>query len=223
MQRDAFSIGNALTVGWEAFKKEAGVLIAVTVIFMVLSGGINFTFQVSYEVLFEVLNIPLIVGATLLGILINVFLQIGLIKVTLSIIDGRKGDVGELFGGAPHFLKVLGASLLYGLIVMGGLILLIVPGIIWGIKYFFFDYLIIDEDRDIVEAFRKSGEITRGQLLNLFLFGLLMGVINMGGAMLCGVGIIFTMPITMMAVVYVYRMLNREKDPGSDPGSGLEI
>ncbi|MEA3324508.1 MAG: hypothetical protein U9Q37_05135 [Euryarchaeota archaeon] len=59
--------------------------------------------------------------------------------------------------------------ILYGFIVVGGLILLTIPGIIWAIKFQFFDYLIVDKGLGPIDALEKSSEITRGVKWDLFI------------------------------------------------------
>jgi uncharacterized membrane protein len=97
---------------------------------------------------------------------------------------------------------------LYGLIVLGGLILLIVPGIIWGIQFQFFAYYILTEGCSPVEALKKSAAITKGSKVNLFLFGLLMALVNLAGLLCLVVGLVVTVPTTLVAMAYVFRKLS---------------
>ena len=85
--------------------------------------------------------------------------------------------------------------------------MLIVPGVIWAIKYQFFAYLIVDKKMGPWEAIQKSGEMTAGNKGNLFLLGLILALINIAGAICLLVGLFATIPTTMLAIVYVYRKL----------------
>ena len=85
--------------------------------------------------------------------------------------------------------------------------MLIVPGIIWGIQYMFFSYFIIDEDLGPMEALKRSAAITEGAKWDLFLFGLLLAGINLLGALCLLVGLIATIPATMLAFAFAYRRL----------------
>lgn len=131
----------------------------------------------------------------------------GFIRITLNVYDGGKPDAMDLFGEADKWWRVFWASVLYGLIVLGGLILLIVPGIYWGIKYCFFFYLIVDEDMGIMESISASGELTNGHKWSLFFLWIVLGLINTLGAILCLVGLLVTIPLTLMATIFVYKAL----------------
>jgi uncharacterized membrane protein len=92
-------------------------------------------------------------------------------------------------------------------VVAFGLVLLIVPGIILAIKYVFYDYLIIDKELGPLEALRESSRITGGVKWQLFIFMLLVFLINFAGILFFGVGLLLTIPATTIATAYVYRRL----------------
>jgi len=112
----------------------------------------------------------------------------------------------DLFQGWDVFWKFIGCGILVTLLVLGGLFLLIIPGIIWAIKYSFAPYLVV-EGVSPVEALKKSGELTKGYKWDIFLFGLLVGLINVLGMFLFFVGILVALPVTLIAYAYVYKKL----------------
>ena len=119
------------------------------------------------------------------------------------------------------FFDYLIGSILYGLIVVVGLILLIIPGIIWAIKFQFFDYLIVDKGLGPIDALEKSSDITRGVKWDLFAFGILLAIINILGFLCLVVGLFVTIPVTLVAMAFVYRELlpetSQEYVPNRDP------
>jgi len=76
-----------------------------------------------------------------------------------------------------HFWRFIGTNLLYTLICFLGFLLLIIPGIIWGIRYVFAPSLVILEGVGVKNALSRSRELTQNRLFNLwareFVFGLL--------------------------------------------------
>ena len=52
--------------------------------------------------------------------------------------------------------------------------------------------------------------MTKGRIGELFVFGLALFGINLVGAILCGIGLLFTYGITAIAVAYAYRTLRGE-------------
>jgi len=200
-----FISSEAIRFGWEKMKKHfwffVGLLI-LTWLIQVVPSGIANVFKDKMVVLYILLIV--------LAWVLQVIVKMGMIKITLDIVDKDKAEIKTLFSQVDLFLKFLFGSVLYGLIVMAGLILLIVPGIIWAIKYQFFVYLIIDKNLSPMEAIKKSGEITMGSKGKLFWLGLLLGLINIAGVICLLIGLFVTIPVTMVAMVYVYRKLMGE-------------
>jgi uncharacterized membrane protein len=91
-------------------------------------------------------------------------------------------------------------------------ILLVIPGIIWSIRFHFFSYLIVDKGVSPIEALKKSSKITKGTKWDLFLFGILLVFINILGALALLVSLFVTMPATMVANAFVYRKLLSQEE-----------
>ena len=134
----------------------------------------------------------------------------GLIKIALKFCDGQKGKFDDLFAHFHLFFKYLAGSILYSLITLAGTILLIIPGIIWGIKFQYFAYFIVDKGLGPIEALKASSAITQGVKWELFLFGLLLFLINLLGLICLIVGIFATIPTVIVAYAFVYRKLERQ-------------
>lgn len=192
----------AIKYGWEMMKKHFLFLVGLILLSFVVSSTFNFV--AAYLERTSGVSAFLF---TIAGVVVNILIGMGILYITLQLHDDKKPSYKEIFEPAPLFLNYIFSSILYGLIVLVGLLLFIVPGIIWGIKYSFYRYLIIDQKLGPIEALKKSGEITMGSKWNLFLFGILLGLINVVGVITFGIGLLVTIPISMMAAVYVYRKL----------------
>ena len=197
-----FTPGEAIEFGWETMKKHFWFFVSLLIVSW-LTGAVPTGIANGFKNKVAFLYVVFILGAWV----IQVIVRMGLIKVVLDIIDKGTADLKTLFSQTQMFWKFLGGAVLYGLIVLGGFILLIVPGIIWGIKYQFFGYLIIDKNLGPIEALKKSGEITMGNKGSLFVLGLLLALINLLGVMCLIVGLFATIPLTIVAMTYVYRKL----------------
>ncbi len=196
----SFSIGEAVSYGWDTFKKNAWLFITLAAIDLVLNSIPNI---VSRETSPEKNLIGLLVW------LASTAIQIGIVTITLKVLDSKKTGMSDLFQNISCYWRYLGATILYGFIVLIGFILLIVPGVIWAIKYQFYGYLIIDKKMGIMESLKKSGEMTKGVRLDLFGLGLvLLGVIILG-ALVLGVGLLAAIPTVWLATAYVYRKLSK--------------
>ena len=61
-----------------------------------------------------------------------------------------------------RFWKYLGASILLALAVAIGFVLLIVPGIIFGLMFMFTTFVVIERELGPIDAMNESHRLTRG-------------------------------------------------------------
>lgn len=197
-----FSSKEAFRFGWATFKNNKAFLLplfaGVAVIYIGLGAMQSFADEQSTGLSFVV---------SILDWLLRVSISIGLIEIPLMLMDGQKPDFGHLFSGFRHFVAYIVASLFYMLIVVGGFILLIVPGIIWALRFQFYGYLIIDKGMKPMQALRTSWAMTRGTTWDLFAFALIAGLINIAGALALMIGLLITVPVTLIALAFIYRKL----------------
>ena len=77
--------------------------------------------------------------------------------VQLQGVQGKQVTLGEaLKVGMKFFWRFYGLSILVGLIVIGGFILLIIPGLFMLKRYYLAPYYMFDQNLGISEAMRKS-------------------------------------------------------------------
>lgn len=211
MTAQKFSKGEAVRFGWETMKANfwffAGLLIALILIQIV-----NNIFVKPVKKIEDITLIWIILA--LIFWFLGLIIQMGMLKIVLKFCDGQKRAFSDLLVFFPHnsqnltlFLNYLAGSILYVLIIIAGLILLIVPGLIWAIKFSFFGYLIVDKKLGPIEALKKSSKITRAAKWDLSVFWtLLFGIILLGFLALI-VGLFAALPTVMIAQAFVYRKL----------------
>jgi uncharacterized membrane protein len=214
MTTSKFSIGDAVSFGWETMKANIFFFIGVLIVMGVAEGIPRVIGDLTVKDRPVVATIFYIIS-----VVVNMGLSMGFIKILLKFCDGEKPKFSELFSCFHLFFKYLGAVILYALIVLGGMILLIVPGVIWAIKFQFFPYFIVESELGPIESLKRSSAITDGAKMDLFLFGLLLLGINIVGALCCLIGLFATIPITMVALAYVYRTLRAHIEAPPMPGT----
>ncbi len=202
MTTKVFSISEALRFGWNTTKNNLDFFVKLLIAFGLL-------FIIPAVIAGAVLPINTFLGIILYiaDYSLTILIFMGLVKIALRFCDNEKGQLKDLFSQYRLFFKYLLASILYSLIVVAGVILLIIPGIIWGIKFWFFDYFVIDKKLGPIEALKQSSAITRGARWQLLGFFIVMGLINLLGALSFLVGLFITIPVTMLAIAFVYRKL----------------
>lgn len=124
------------------------------------------------------------------SILVGGPVDYGLSFAHLKVARGEKVEVKDIFAAFGNYWNAVLASLLVGVIVGIGFVLLIIPGIIFGCKLAFTPYLVVDRKMEVIEAVKESWRMTGGHALTIFLIGLLAIPISIAGLICLGVGII---------------------------------
>jgi uncharacterized membrane protein len=192
-QDTTINTGQSIRFGWETTKKNFWFLVGVALVSMII-GNIGSESRQNN-------------GWDLVGFLASTWMTCGTTAIFLAFRRGQKPPFTMLFTTVERYLSVLGATILVLLIIAGGMILLIVPGISWAIKYQFTVPLIIDKKLGVMEAMRRSGEMTKGRKWSLFGFDLTMLGIVILGAICLGVGILVAMPVAGLALIDLYDKL----------------
>lgn len=220
-QDSILSVRRALQEGWQGTIRNLWFLIGVVVIFYVLSlipGLVDLLVPDEREDgFFWVIFLVISCGRWLL----QAIMSMGSIKITLRILDGQPVEYRYLFSEYHQLLTFVAASFLYGVIVMIGFLLFIIPGIYWALKYQFFAYRIVDAGDGVFDALRKSGEITSGVKLPLLGLSLLNMAIVLLGTLLLGVGLLVAVPVTMIATASAYRQLTARVTTAPPPAAPI--
>ncbi len=145
--------------------------------------------------------------AGIVALVAGMIMDVGLAAISLRFADGRTARVTDLFIHYPLAPTYFIATLLATLMVLVGLALLIVPGIFLMILFLFYAYHIVDDGAGVVVSLRQSAATTRGARWRLFLFGLLTVLINVAGFLCLVVGLLLTVPATLLAYAYAFRQL----------------
>lgn len=206
MHVNKFSKGEAIKYGWNTMKQWfwpfAGIVLIQTLVSWLPQLVIDETADIfAAYILFSVIIF-----------ILETLISMGITKIALGVIDNQEFKFADLFSAYPLFFKYLLGGILYGLIVCAGLILLVIPGIIWGIRFRFYFYLIIDKNLGPIEALKTSWKITKGSAWNLFLFELLLVGIIIIGFLALFVGIFAAIPTMWLALAFAYRKFVEKSD-----------
>jgi uncharacterized membrane protein len=128
-------------------------------------------------------------------------------------------DIRDLFEAFYNYWNAVLASLLVGVIVGIGFVLLIVPGIIFACKLAFTPYLVVDRQMNVIDAVEESWRMTRGHAWKVFLVGLLAIPIGIAGLMFCGVGIIIAIMWNKLAFASLYHAVSSSVNAPDQEGA----
>jgi uncharacterized membrane protein len=154
-----------------------------------------------------------VVLAGLIGAVIAIIARMGRVKLSLKAHDTIE-TAGWSDAWAPHpFWRFIGAGFLVGLVVFVGFILLIIPGIVWAIRYMFVQYIVMDRGLTPLQAMRESSRITYGHKWPLFELAILLLLLNIVGLICLVVGLLVTVPVSWLAITHAYRTLSEKAGP----------
>ena len=197
-----FSKKEAISAGWQIFKANWKFLVAVTAISLVISyapTAVSQAWSNQYPV-------PAVLFSLIFWV-VGLVVSIGLVKIFLNLVDGKAVNFTDLYAYWRLVWYYLLVQILAGIIIFLGLIFLVVPGIIFGIRLQFASYYVIDKGLGPLAAVKASWAATRGSVRNLFLFGILIGLVYLLGVIVIGVGLLAAIPVSGLAVAVVYRKL----------------
>ena len=194
----SYSFGTA----WKLFKSNWKVMVGVALIMFLVGTGYGLV-----EVLLTEAGMAG-VAVSLLSFLLSAWLSLGMFRVFLDIFDGKKPSIMVLFSQAGLILYFLGASILYGLMVVVGLVFLVVPGFFLAIRFYFYNVLIVDKELGPIKALKASWNLTKGHWWSIFGLTLLLALFNIAGALALIVGLLVTIPVSWMAMICAYRFLS---------------
>jgi hypothetical protein len=195
-----FRVGETISQGWHLYWQHVGsmVLLVVTLV------GIELVLSGLGSVVGSVLPGAVVQLATAV---ILVLLGLGVIRAALAVAGGGTPRVGMLFvtdGWGSYLL----AAILVTVGVAVGLVLFIVPGVVLGLTWEFYGFVIAEDPAvSALDALHRSAELTRGHRWQLLGLAVLLVLINVVGLLACCVGVVFTIGIAWVTTACAYRTL----------------
>ncbi len=201
------SIRKAINFAWATYKEHYGLFTVMMLAFLA-----------SWVVLEVVVIAGQKYGLVLWAIshlsffIVFAGLEVGLIQICLALFDEKQVSYSDIFRGLHFGAKFFVAQFIYCVAVLVGLILLIIPGIYFGVRYFLFGFYFVQGTSDLKHSFQQSAVANQGSMRFLSLFFIIIFLLNILGASLLGVGLIVTIPLSVMMTTSIYRQLGEVKN-----------
>jgi len=209
--KPTFSIKLALSTGWQVYKSNFGFLIVTFILYAIITGVLNGAQSYLREQGSVLVAIP-----SVLSMAVSSLLGVGLVRMGLKLLNGEKAEYEDLLRGTDQWLSYLLGSLLVGVIVLAGFILLIIPGIYWALKYMYVPYLIADKNLKIKEAMKLSAAMTNGVKWHLIGYGFVQLGLIIAGTLALVVGLIAVLPTIWLASLSIYQQLDKSLNKPQD-------
>jgi len=205
--------GEIFQNAWNTWKNNLGLVVGAAVLVLGISMVVSFLGGMFEGLMLE--NGKATLGSSIFNFLfaiannlLSIFLGIGNVRLTLALLRGQPASVSMIFSGIDKLLPAFFVSLLFGLMIFGGLLLLIVPGVIVMFRFWPAYYLVVDRHVPVMKSFGLAYEITRGNSLNSFLIWICGTAIAFIGLLACFVGIVFAQPLVLLMVSAGYLMMS---------------
>jgi uncharacterized membrane protein len=193
-------VGSSYGNGWRQLWKYFLELFLILIIVLVISGVGGSMGRVGPFVAFI---------SAVYGLLITNPVSYGANFACLKAARGDKLEIKDMFAAFQNYWNAVLASLLVSVIVVIGLILIVVPGIIFACKLAFTPYLVVDKKMGVIEAVKESWHMTSGgRSWKVFLIGLLGIPIVIAGLICLGVGVIISAMWISMAMASLYHAVS---------------
>ncbi len=217
-----------------AWKQRLGGLVAATIAVLVLAVPIQAGIAVGLAAAQRAVAdssrssgggnaVVMQIGILLIGMLVAQIVAAGIVAAwTISWLDAARGKpvrLGRLIDARHCILPVLGFTLWFSLMCYLGMILFIVPGILYATTRWPALYFIVDKNQGVFDALSNAKRVTKGNMLLAFVVPLVGGLLVEAGALLVGIGIFFLWPLagTLLASTYLYMAGQFKKDEVLDP------
>jgi len=178
MDKKLIGVFEAIQESFQIIQKNLGLFLAVGVggqVFLTLLASIFF-FQFSVE---QLILSGLLVF--LISIVISTFISMSIILITLKIEKNETVTLEAVFKeAASNFFKFIWLGILLSLVILGGIILLVVPGIIFSVWFFASVFILFEQNKTGFDAMKESKNLVKGhtfEVFTRFLFGILIVIV----------------------------------------------
>lgn len=143
-----------------------------------------------------------------LTFLINTLYNMGTTSFALKAHDQYAHvTLSDLWRPRPFWSYAI-TNVLYAFLILVGLVLFIIPGIVVSVVLSMSLLIVVDTGASPYEALQKSYHMTAQHKWDLFVLGILILGINILGALVFVVGLLVSMPVSLLAVAHAYRVLS---------------
>jgi hypothetical protein len=196
--------GASYSIGWKVLWVYFVELLVVGIVYSVLSGPVSvFQWQVDKFAWFLV---PLAMFAIAYGVFVAGPIGYGAKWVFLKAVRGERVEIRDIFVVfQKNYWNAVIANIVVGVIVGLGIVMLIVPGIIFSVRLAFVPYLVVDREMDVMDALRVSWDMTRGHGWPIFFMGLLAIPVVIAGLLCLAVGVIISVMWITAAFAVIYH------------------
>jgi uncharacterized membrane protein len=195
-------IGDYFGRGWAIFKEYAWGFILFTLVFVLINAVLA---QLPHPLGMRTSDGALGGGINLIANILTPVLGAGYYCVAFQIARNRPKSFSDFFNGFKKFLPLFLTSLVSGLLIGLGLLLLIVPGIYLAVSYMFAQLFVIDKNMDFWPAMETSRKLITKKWFAFLGLGILLLLLVLAGVLVFGIGVLVTVPLAACVLAAAYE------------------
>lgn len=229
--RATFSVGDAFNWGFKKFQDNLGpILIAALIIFaalivieVIIWFGLVGALSASTTTYVDANGFTQVktsgggIGLFLFGygiawliMMVGSFLiQMAIIRATLMITNGETVTLNRMFS-TDRLGAFVGAAILVALGTYIGMMLCILPGLIFMFFSFFFGWFVLDKQMGAIDSIKASFQLVNANMGTCVGFFIGCIIAYAVGALLCGIGLLVAIPVIVLSTGYVYKRMQGE-------------
>ena len=131
----------------------------------------------------------------------------GLFAISLDRVAGGEVSNDRLFLFFPQATRLLVTTILMTLLIFVGYVLLVIPGLYLSVAYLFVLPLLVQRELGMLDALEVSRKAITHRWFTVLGVLLVLALINVIGAIPLGIGLIWTIPWTMLAMGVMYQRI----------------
>lgn len=148
----------------------------------------------------------MIIGNVSFGLLAGPMV-VGYMRLVRIEDEGGKASIDDVFKGFDDFVPALLAVLVGGIIVGIGFMLCVIPGVLIMALVPTAAYLVAVGEADGINALKRAWHAVKENLGGSCLCAVVLAIIGSLGTILCGVGVVITLPIAFIGLYHMAKQL----------------
>lgn len=179
---------------------------------MDIGKAISRVFDVLFKnvvVLAVAMFLAILIGSVTFGILMGP-LMAGMVFIGLKLLRGEKAEIGDVFSKFDKFVPALILFIICGLVsclfmipVLGWLLGIVAGPLLSAVTVFGLCG-IVDRNLDFGPALKEAIDRIKAKPFETWLAALIFSVLSGIGAIACGIGVIVTLPLSVLGMTIIY-------------------
>lgn len=207
-----FNIGELLGEAWQRTKGTKGIIIGGFLVFYAVLLVVSFVLGGILGVFGALSDSPgaVVIGELVIGILASAMaypFMAGINMVGIRRAADQPISFNEIFSHFGRTVPLVITAIVMMLLIYLGMILLVIPGLYLAIAYMLAIPLVVERGLSPWQALEASRKAISQHWFKVFGLFLLLGLITMVSAIPLGIGLIWSIPLFVIAMGVLYRTI----------------